>query len=611
GTQPRDRLAQRIANTIQCWFESGERLDSLNRKICPGDILVLVRSRDAFVGKLIKALKARGIAVAGADRMKLGEQLAVMDLMAVGDFVLLPGDDLTLACVLKSPLIGFDDDDLFDLAYKRPGALWNALRGKAKTDLHYAAAAAQLGDWLNRADTAPPYEFFARLLEENQMRMRLALIARLGPDAGDAIDEFLNLAIDYERVSHPSLQGFLDWMRKGDAEVKRDMEQGRDEVRIMTVHGAKGLEANVVFLPDTCRTPSGVGNKPKLLPLPRASAPPGTPEHLVWVPPGVMELKEIRDAKIELKEKEREEYNRLLYVAMTRARDRLYVCGWKGANKVPENCWYKLVSAGLEGVAQPAKDALGEDVLRTETKQSVKAKQADSEPQTIPLHLPLPEWAKADAPTEVPANLPLTPSAISPQGEEEKGQLREQDVTPPLERAGKSRFLRGKLVHDLLQHLPDIAPDKREAAARGFVSARGEALGEAGREEIIAETLAILECEQFAPLFGPESQAEVPITARIPRPGKPGLEFSGQIDRIVILGDEVLLVDYKTNRPPPERPQDVAPLYLRQLAAYRYALGQIYPEKKVRAALLWTEGARIMVLPDALLDAAMARIVTL
>jgi len=412
-------------------------------------------------------------------------------------------------------------------------------------------------------------------------------------------------------VSHPSLQGFLDWMRKGDAEVKRDMEQGRDEVRIMTVHGAKGLEANVVFLPDTCRTPSGGGNRPRLFPLPRASAPPGTPEHLVWVPPGVMELDEITEVKQELREKEREEYNRLLYVAMTRARDRLYVCGWKGANKIPDTCWHNLVSAGLEGVVLPAKSALGEDVLRFEEKQSIKVQDSDPAPQSMPLHLPLPEWTKADAAYEAPANLPLTPSAISPRDEQTSAQLREQDVTPPLERADKSRFLRGNLVHVLLQYLPDIAPAAREETARGYVSARGEALGKTGREEIIAETMAILEREEFASLFGPQSQAEVSITARIPRAGKPALEISGQIDRIAVLGDTVLILDYKTNRPPPDEPQDVAPLYQRQLAAYRYALQQIYPEKTVRAALLWTDGARIMAMPDAMLDAAMARIVTL
>ena len=304
----RDKLAQRIARTIRHWLDHGEYLPSQRRPVRPGDILILVRTRDELVTNLIRALKSRGIPVAGADRMRLTEQLAVMDLIALGDFVLMPEDDLSLACILKSPLIGFDDDDLFDIAYERPGALWDALRRKAQGVARYEPAAAQLTDWLRRADNEPPYEFFTRVLEENQMRMRLALIARLGPDAGDAIDEFLNLALEYEQVAPPSLQGFLDWLRRAESEVKRDMEQRRDEVRIMTVHGAKGLESNIVILPDTCKPPTGRGGaKPKLLPLPRALASPHAPDHLVWVPAGTMPLPAVDEAKRLRREAEREE----------------------------------------------------------------------------------------------------------------------------------------------------------------------------------------------------------------------------------------------------------------------------------------------------------------
>ncbi|MHA1164069.1 MAG: double-strand break repair helicase AddA [Alphaproteobacteria bacterium] len=607
----RDSLVERIANTIRQWLENGEQLDARNRAIRPGDILILVRSRDAFVPKLIRALKARQIPVAGADRMKLTEQLAVMDLMALAEFVLLPEDDLNLATLLKSPLIGFNDDDLFKLAYKREGALWNALRDKRDDDERYSAAVSRLSEWLNRADTMPPYEFFAQALEENQMQMRLALIARLGADAGDAIDEFLNLALDYERLSHPSLQGFLDAVRSSEADVKRDMEQGRDEVRIMTAHGAKGLEANVVFLPDTCRGVSGGGNKPRLLPLPRASAPPDAQGHLVWVPSGVMELEAIGEAKEILKEKDREEYNRLLYVAMTRARDRLYVCGWRGVNKPPKECWHNLVSAGLEGLARPATSALGQDVLRYECTQTQDPIDQESDIGGPPVSEPLPDWAKADASLEAPASLPLTPSSIPAPRDETGLQMLEQDVVPPLARADQSRFLRGNLVHSLLQYLPEIDPSQREAKARSFVASGGEALGEAECGIIVKEALAILEDPSFALLFGARSQAEVPIVARIIRRNGVPLEHHGQIDRLAVLDHEVLIVDYKTNRPPPEKVEDASLLYRRQLAVYRAAIKQLYPEKKVRAALLWTDGPDLMEIPGNLLDEAMEEIMTL
>ncbi len=296
---------------------------------------------------------------------------------------------------------------------------------------------------------------------------------------------------------------------------------------------------------------------------------------------------------------------------MTRARDRLYVCGWKGANKVPDACWYNLVSAGLEGMARPAEGALGQDVLRYETRQDPKIKvEAGEAPQKAePVRLP--PWAREDAAPEISTSLPLTPSAISSAGEPREGELREQDAVPPLERTDASRFLRGNLVHALLQHLPEIDAGKRAEKARRYVAAKGKELTGKSREDIVAETLAILEAEEFASLFGPRSQAEVPIAARFSREGKPALEFNGQIDRIVELENEVLIVDYKTNRPPPDRAEDVAPLYRRQLAAYRHAIGHIYPGKKVRAALLWTDGPFIMAMPEGLLDEAEAEIIKL
>ena len=607
----RDSLVERIANTIRHWLDNGERLEARSRAIRPGDILILVRSRDEFVPKLIRALMERQIPVAGADRMKLTEQLAVMDLMALADFVLLPDDDLNLATLLKSPLIGLDDDDLFKLAYKRPGALWNALRDKSGDDKRYSVAVTTLSQWLKRADTMPPYEFFAQALEENQMQMRLKLIARLGADAGDAIDEFLNMALDYERISHPSLQGFLDWVRASEAEVKRDMEQGRDEVRIMTAHGAKGLEANVVFLPDTCRGASGGGNRPKLLPLPRISAPPEVQGHLVWAPSGTMELEAIGEAKELLRQKDREEYNRLLYVAMTRARDRLYVCGWRGKNKPAKECWYNMVSAGLEGIASPATSALGQDVLRYECAQTQDPVDQESDRQGPGVFDPLPDWAKENAIPEEPASLPLTPSSIPASLDDMSAPILEQDVVPPLARADQSRFLRGNLVHSLLQYLPDIGPAQREAKARSFVDARGKALGEAECEVIVSETLTILEDPRFALLFGARSQAEVSIVARITRQNGAPLEHHGQIDRLAVLDHEVLIVDYKTNRPPPAKAEDASLLYRRQLAVYAAAIKQLYPEKTVRAALLWTDGPTLMEMPEELLDEAMAQIVTL
>ncbi|MEP5930172.1 MAG: 3'-5' exonuclease, partial [Nitratireductor sp.] len=328
GEAPMSRLAARIADTIQGWIKNEERLLAKGRKIRPGDVLILVRRRNAFVGEMVRHLKARGVPVAGADRMILTEQMAVMDLMALGRFVLLPEDDLTLATVLKGPLAGLGEDDLFDLAYGRKGSLWNALRDKAGRDPRYAEAEALLTRLLARADFEPPYEFFAHVLTGEEGRRRL--LARLGPDAADPIDEFLSLALEFERNHPPSLEAFLHWLERGAAEIKRDMDQGRDEVRVMTVHGAKGLEAEIVFMPDTCAAPGGA-HDPALIAMPPLEK--DGPELLLWP----VRKKEEDDVTAAARQFRRDlqaaEYRRLLYVAVTRARDRLYIAGYCGVNR--------------------------------------------------------------------------------------------------------------------------------------------------------------------------------------------------------------------------------------------------------------------------------------
>ncbi|MHA1598929.1 MAG: double-strand break repair helicase AddA, partial [Alphaproteobacteria bacterium] len=312
---PQDRLANKIAATIRGWLDDGEALPSAGRVIGSGDIMILLQKRGDFAEKMVNALKQQAIPVAGADRMVLTDQLAVMDLLALARFVLLADDDLTLAVVLKGPFIGLDDDDLIKLAPGRDGSLWTALKGDAR----YGDAATRLGELLGRADFMPPYEFFSELLGPDGGRK--ALLARLGPEADDPIDEFLNLALDYEREHVPSMQSFVHWIEAGQTQIKRDLEHGHGQVRVMTVHGSKGLQANVVFLPDTCTVPMPQYD-PKLKWL-------DEPEPvLLW--PGFKDGEEAvtRSLSEAARTRIEQENRRLLYVAATRARDRLYVCGW-------------------------------------------------------------------------------------------------------------------------------------------------------------------------------------------------------------------------------------------------------------------------------------------
>ncbi len=575
GDNPRARLARGVARRIKAMV-GAETLASKGRPIRPGDILVLVRRRNAFVEELVRELKALDVPVAGTDRLVLTEQLAVMDLVALGNALLLPDDDLTLATVLKGPLFGLSEDDLFRLAHGRTGTLWQALKDVAEAfpDAHRLFA-----ELLALADRVPPHELFADVLARRGGRRRL--VARLGWEAEDALDEFMALALAYEREHAPSLQGFLRWLDSGAVEIRRDMEQGADAVRVMTVHGAKGLQAPVVFLPDTMQVPRDL---PRLLWM-------GAPdeETLVWAPrKGVMDPA-CRAAAEAARVAQMQEYRRLLYVAMTRAEDRLYVCGWETRQAAPEGCWYDLVRTGLQPLADDAAEEGA--VLRLTCPQSREPAAAPPAPAAAAVP-PAPDWLRRAPPAEASPPRPLAPSR--PEGEE-------PPVRSPLGPDDGWRFRRGRIIHRLLQSLPEVPREHRSRVAARFLARPGLELPHSVQAEIGAEVAAVLDDPDFAAIFGPGSQAEVPVVGLLGE-----RVVSGQVDRLVVTDEAVLVVDYKTNRPPPRRVDEVAPAYLRQMAAYRAALACVYPGRAIRCALLWTDGPTLMPLPAARLDDALA-----
>jgi ATP-dependent helicase/nuclease subunit A len=576
------KLAQRIALQIKAWLNEGARLAPGGPAIRAGDVMILVRRRNALFHAIVRALKVNGVPVAGADRMLLMEQLAVQDLVALGQFALLPDDDLTLAAVLKGPLFGFIDDDLFALCHGREKQrLWPLLRARAGEQPHWAAALQGLRDILGMADLAAPYEFYANLLGARGGRRKL--LVRLGPDAIDPIDEFLALALAYQRDHAASLQGFLQWLRETDVEVKRDLEQKRDEVRVMTVHASKGLEAPIVFLPDTVGT-IGANNDPAILwdessdtPLP------------LW-PGSAGNDTALTDAlRIDARAAQHDEFRRLLYVALTRARDRLYVCGTLPArSNMLAGSWYELVGEPLR--AHPDIRAIelpeGGTVWRlgNDPPPPVPAK-----PEAV-APTPLPAWIARSAPPEPQPTKPLTPSRLAP----------EPAPRSPLGPDNGWGFKRGRLVHRLLQLLPELAPEARRAAAQHFLARPLHGLSESQQEALAAEVLAVLDHPYLAAVFSPGSRAEMPLAGRVGE-----IVISGQIDRVAVSDGEVLIVDYKTNRPPPRDLAGVDPSYLRQLALYAAALRDIFPGRPIRAALLWTDGPFLMELPDVALQSAL------
>jgi ATP-dependent helicase/nuclease subunit A len=582
-TSPRVRLARRIARTVRQMVDDGSARY--------GDVLILVRQRGELFEAIIRALKRQNVEVAGADRLMLTEHIAVMDLMALADALLLPQDDLALATVLRSPLFGFTDGDLFALAHDRGRVpLRAALEKNAAENPIFAQAATRLDALTQAARQDTPFAFYAKLLGSGGARRQF--LGRLGAEANDALDEFLNLALDYERRETPSLQGFCAWLRDARAEVKRDMEIARNEVRVMTVHGAKGLEAPVVILADTTTPPAGP-RPPRLLQLADGAT--------IWVGRKADDVPSVAAARSVASAEAEHEYRRLLYVAMTRAADRLIICGADGLRGRPKACWYDLIHGALEPflVAEGEGD---EKVLRYSKTPTVVATRAIPAVEAASIApRALPSWLHKSATAAAPRLERLSPSSAF---DDDIGRMAPSGGSA----ADRQKALeRGRLVHRLLQSLPDIPPERRQDAAARFLAKAATSFDTAAQAEIANKVLAILDDKTFAGIFAAGSRAEVPIVGRIPRPAAVPLGVSGQVDRLVVTDAAVLIADYKSDRVVPETLDDVKP-YVAQLALYRAVLARIYPGKTVRAALIFTEGPKVFEVPAAAMDAALTKL---
>ena len=615
---PARLLSDRIAQTIKEWLQSDAILESKNRPIEADDVMVLVQSRGRLFGEIIRSLARANVPVAGADRLKLLEDPAVEDILSYARFALTPNDDLSLAEIFKSPFFGFDEDALFELAHNRNENqnLWETLQARAAERKAWSAARSAISEAVAIAHREGPVHFIAHLLEAGAPSGRAKLFQRLGQSSSDAIDEVMHQALQFETENPRNLRAFLSWFEQNAGEIKREMERNTGAVRVMTVHGAKGLESEIVFLLDAHRTIDTA----KSSPLIKLTRDPAHTERLDGLPVLVggktNDTTTTRAARDEKIRRDFEEYRRLLYVAATRARDRLYICGIEsGRDKDPTaketriKSWHSLAIDAfdrldpVEAVGDaPIWDEGDAKTLRYSNPQTAcpdekniaSANKAVVEPDW--LHKPASEEQATGwlAPSHIDVDAPAAAAKQSP-------------AYSPL--ASVDRFFRGNTLHRLLELLPEIAEAERPAAADRLLQHAAPQIDAPERAAWRDEVLKVLNDPQFAPVFGAGSRAEVSIAGTINSKGH-DKKFSGAIDRLVVSEDKILVVDYKTNRPPPSNIEDADPAYIAQLAVYRALLQEIYPDHKIDCALLWTYDARLMAVPSLFLDHAIARFVT-
>lgn len=607
------RVAQEIARTIAGWLSRPERHLVDGRPLRPGDILILVRVRNAFFEAVRAALKAEGVPVAGADRLTLQSELVIQDLLALAQAVLVPEDDLALACVLKSPLFGVAEAALESLARGREGTLRAALAQVQPTGaagVRWDRFAAWLDALAAMARRSTPFDFFAQVLSGPapacpQRSVKAVLADQFGAEIGDPLNEFLHQALTHAQEGAGALLPFVLAQQSRQTELKRDAEAAQDKVRVMTVHGAKGLEGRIVFLADAHGVPEAKKD-PKVLLVSHGAA------HalLLW---SALPRQDEPDAMAQERARRRGvlmgEYRRLLYVGMTRAADRLYVTsharrltkkeieqGQELADPEDpmEASWYQMLRRGLQAAPAFGPEETLHEALPPRRKQHLPTREPVAAPQDVPAPAPrrfvAPDWLRRPLPDEQTEAV-LTPSSgiAAPQGGD--GEAR-----PFAQR-------RGIVLHKLFELLPRVAPEARESVGLRLLALIAPDLAAEAHAPLLAPVLGLLNGEWGMRWFGPDSRAEVAISGDVDLNDGRRHAVRGRIDRLLVTPEGVDIIDLKTGR---ARRGDEDAGILRQMALYRALLRALYPGRPVRCHLVWLEAADVEALSAAALDAAFA-----
>ena len=586
-SDPAVLLANQIADEIARLSKEKHAIPDLDtpagwRQITPGDFLILVQRRSALFHEIIRACKARNLPVAGADRLKVAGELAVKDLRAALSFLAMPEDDLSLAIALRSPLFGWSEEGIFELAHGRKQKyLWAELRDRSK---EFSETYSVLRDLFDTVDFLRPYELTERILTRHEGRRKL--LGQLGPEAEDGIDAFLAQTLEYERQSVDSLTGFLVWMDRDDLEVKRQLDNSEDRIRVMTVHGSKGLESPIVILPDTAKRTITVRN-PFV----------ASEDLAIWKGDSTEMPRKLTGAVEAIKVAQQSERDRLLYVAMTRAEKWLIVAAM-GDLGSENDSWYEKLRKGMVGVGASDHTFSGGTGLRFEYG-NWNVKHLEPAQGKPGVDESLDSMFLCSAPTTVPSKAALNPSKLGGPKALPGDKNLEEDTA----------MRHGTMVHKLLEVLPGLPMDSWRSASELLLSVDPVSADTEDISLAFEEATKVLSSPELGRVFQDNALIEVPVSASLRELG--GNRIHGVIDRLIIENDRILIVDFKTNEMVPDEPARVPIGLLRQMGAYVSAVGEIYPGRLIESAILWTKAPQLMMLPhdivtDALLNTQMS-----
>lgn len=579
------RVAERIAREIKGWIDTNRPLGPRGRPVRADDVLILVQVRSVLFHEIIRALIRAGVPTPGADRLAVTTHIGVLDMMALGDVLSNPNDDLQLAALLRSPLFDVSEEDLLAVAQPRGEnvSLWRAIENS--DSLPVRSAFGELKHWRSRLDFERPFNFYADVLYAHGGLKRMR--GRFGSEIDDVMAEFLDLALAHEQSEQPSLLGFLAELRSRDVTIKRELAEGGSGVRVMTVHGAKGLEAPIVIMADAATTERGRDR--------RAIYMTTVPPLFFHAPSKDSHVAETLEYKADADAEQVKEYWRKLYVAMTRAEDELYVTGYLTKKGNADGSWYEAIAQGLTSLSETITDDDGN--VSAHVYPAGRPVPAPIAPDAMVPRAGTQSLVLGTLPKHRPVPI-IRPSTLeAPAAPERVLATRVEEALDP-----ETARLSGTALHALLQHLGKVDPAERHAvAARALETLLPGA--PAQHAPLAQKAISILTRPELTHLFGPGSRAEVPFFAGAERKGE-RIRIIGRIDRIVVNPNSVLLVDFKSDADPVMEPDRVKPAYLQQLGLYALVAGQLFPDRQVEAAILWTSLESLLKLPSAALAEA-------